>query len=333
MSLDERLRHSPITASIKAIHRPALRLLLVSTFAASSLIVYGFRSPHRQTSEKWQPPTPLTHAHFHHLHLNVTDPIAAINFYTSKFDCEKRRFEGLTDAVWAQKSWILFNKVSEPPAWHLTSAIWHFGWGAEDMKSTYQKQLNSGTKFYTPLSDISDLARQLGFYYAYVDGPDHAMIELNTANHHHFGHVHLFSADPVAAGLWYMKYFGAERRGDNTKPPSREPRLYKGFQVGPAMSLMMDNVNIIIYPVQLSKQSYPDQWNGVDEISPSKGRTVDHLGFAVDNLAEVLTKLQADGVKVTDPIRSIPGKNFKYAFIEGPDKIRIELVEDPSFGR
>jgi hypothetical protein len=24
-------------------------------------------------------------AHFHHVHLNVTDPVAAIDFYTSKF--------------------------------------------------------------------------------------------------------------------------------------------------------------------------------------------------------------------------------------------------------
>ncbi|MGH9762823.1 MAG: VOC family protein, partial [Blastocatellia bacterium] len=145
--------------------------------------------------DQWSPPVPLTHAHFHHVHMNVTDPAAAIDFYTSKFDCEKRRFAGLMDAVWAQKSWILFNKVKEAPPWNLTSAIWHIGWGAEDMKATYQKQLDSGTKFFTPLSDISELANYPGFYYAYVDGPGHALIELNTASHHHFGHLHLFSQD------------------------------------------------------------------------------------------------------------------------------------------
>ena len=71
-------------------------------------------------------------AHFHHLHLNTTDPVAAIKFYTGKFDCEQRRFLD-QDAVWAQQSWILFNKVKTAPPWQLTSAIWHFGWGAEDM--------------------------------------------------------------------------------------------------------------------------------------------------------------------------------------------------------
>ena len=126
---------------------------------------------------------PVALAHFHHLHLNATDPAAAINFYTSKFDCEKGRFAGLLDGVWAQKSWMLFSKVSSPPQWELTSAIWHFGWGAEDMKATYQKQLDSGTKFFTPLTDISDIgggpAGATGrFFYAYVEGPDHALIEL-----------------------------------------------------------------------------------------------------------------------------------------------------------
>src|SRR2546423_5461981 len=85
-------------------------------------------------------------AHFHHIHLNATEPAAAIDFYTSKFDCEKAKFAGEWDGVWAQKAWILFNKVPGPPPSAITSGIWHFGWGAEDMKSAYQKQVDSGTK-------------------------------------------------------------------------------------------------------------------------------------------------------------------------------------------
>lgn len=271
-------------------------------------------------------------AHFHHLHLNATDPAAAINFYTSKFDCEKGRFAGVMDAVWAQKSWMLFTKVSAPPPWELTSAVWHFGWGAENMKATYQKQLDMGTKFFNPLTDISDIGGRSGatgmFYYAYVEGPDHALIELNTAGHHNFGHLHLFSEDPVSAGEWYMKYLGATRRGNPSTPPSREPRMYRGVQIGPAMSLMMDNVNIIIFPIEYSKKAYADHWkNGQTAMSSTKGRVVDHVGFSVDNLAETLEKMRKEGVKVTDEIKSAAGGKIKYAFIEGPDKIRIELVE------
>ena len=261
-------------------------------------------------------------AHFHHLHLNTPDPKAAIDFYTSKFDCERGRFAGAMDAVWAQKSWLLFTKVSSPPPWELTSAIWHFGWGAEDMKATYQKQLDMKTRFFTPITELGT-----NFFYAYVESPDRALIELNTANHHNFGHLHLLSEDPVSAGEWYMKYFGATRRGNPTTPPSREPRLRNGIQVGPSMSLMLDNVNIIIYPVQYSRQVYADHWKGKTEMSPTKGRVVDHVGFSFDNLAAAVEKMRKDGVKVTDEIKSAAGGKIKYAFIEGPDKIRIELVE------
>jgi catechol 2,3-dioxygenase-like lactoylglutathione lyase family enzyme len=257
--------------------------------------------------------SPAQTAHFHHVHLNTTDPAKAIAFYTSKFDCEKASFGG-KDAVKAQDVWLLFTKVSEAPPWELVSPIWHIGWGAEDMKSVYQKQLDMGTKFFTPITDISKLANTPGFYYAYVDGPDHALIELNTAAHHHFGHLHLFSDDPIAAGEWYIKYFNARNRSN--RPVSREPRYYEGVQVGPAMSLMSDQVNIIIFPSALAKQSYPEQWKGRSGLVSSQGRSIDHIGFSVDNVAQTIERMRKDGIKVTDD-----------AFVEGPDKIRIEIVQ------
>ncbi len=274
-------------------------------------------------------------AHFHHLHLNTTDPKAAIEFYTSKFDCEKARFAGVQDAVWAQKSWLLFNKVASAPPWELVSAIWHFGWGAEDMKATYQKHLEMGSKFFTPITDISDMAGGGPFFYAYVESPDRALIELNTAAHHRFGHLHLFSEDPVSAGEWYMKHFGATSR---RQPPfSREPRFRGEVPIGPAMSLMSDNVNIIVYPIQYSRHAYKDHWKaGQTAMVTTGGRVVDHVAFSVNNLDEALDRLRKDGVTVSGAPRNIPGTKIRSAFIEGPDSIRIEVVEghaDKNSGR
>jgi predicted enzyme related to lactoylglutathione lyase len=186
-------------------------------------------------------------AHFHHLHLNSTDPKAAIEFYTTKFDAEKASFKGLIDGVWTQKSWILIQKVAASPPSDVVSTIWHFGWGAEDMKATYQKQLDSGTKFATPLTDISDIGggTQMGrFFYAYVQGPDNSLIELNTAAFHHFGHIHLLSENPVAAGEWYAKHFGVKPRS------TAQTRMYRGVQIAPSASFMMDDVNVIIYSIE-----------------------------------------------------------------------------------
>jgi hypothetical protein len=64
-------------------------------------------------------------AHFHHLHLNSTDPESAIQFYTKHFNSERARFGGTMDAVWTQKSWILFNKVNQTPPFEILSSLYH----------------------------------------------------------------------------------------------------------------------------------------------------------------------------------------------------------------
>jgi len=296
------------------------KTLLVAAIAASLTAAYLAAQEAAATA------APL--AHFHHVHLNVTDPKAAIEFYTTKFDAEKARFEGLIDAVWAQKSWLLFQKVQNPPPSEIVSTIWHIGWSAEDMPKEYKKQLDSGTKFQTPLTDISDIGgnpAQKGkglFYYAYVDGPEHTLIELNTARHHNFGHVHMFSEDPVAAVQWYVKEFGV-----TNARYSKDRREYNGVAIGPSASFMMDNVNVIIYPIEYPKTQMAKDWEGRKTFESTKGRAVDHLGFSVDNLDASMERLKKDGVKVTDEPRSIANGKIKFAFIEGPDKIRIEVIE------
>jgi catechol 2,3-dioxygenase-like lactoylglutathione lyase family enzyme len=297
------------------------RLLSLSAFALTlCLSVSAFAAEEKSAS--W--PAGI---HFHHLHLNTTDPQRAIDFYTTKFEARKARFAGMQDAVWAHDSWLLFTKVSAPPPWELISPIWHFGWGAEDMKATYQKQLDSGTKFFAPITKLSPDGAPNEFFFAYVESPDHALIELNTADHHHFGHVHLFSVDPVGTAEWYMKHLGATRRG--TAPLSREPRFRGNLQTGPSVSLMSDHVNLIIYPIEYSKTAYPEQWkNGQTALVSPRGRTIDHLGFSVSDLNATLEHLRKDGIRVTAEPRSIGNGQLKFAFIEGPDQIAIELIED-----
>ena len=269
---------------------------------------------------------PTLNARFHHVHLNTTDPEAAINFYTTKFKAQRQKFAGLSDAVWTGDSWLLFTKVNAPPPSELISGIWHIGWGAEDMKSTYQKQLDSGTKFQTPLTDISGMtggAENSGrFLYAYVDGPDHALIELNTARHHNFGHVHMFSADPIATGEWYMKHLGLTAR------LQKEPRTYRNVQNAPAAFMTANHVSMIVYPIEYLKTSGVPEFKDRTELAPTRGRVIDHIGFAVDNLETAVAQMKASGVKVTTEPRTVGP--IKFAFIEGPDRVAIELIEDRS---
>lgn len=262
-------------------------------------------------------------AHWHHVHMNATDPKASVDFYTSKFDCEKGRYRDRADAVWAQKSWLLFDKVKAAPPSDIVSPIWHIGWGAEDMQATYEKQTASGTRFQTPITDISALAgRPPGnFFYAYVDGPNHELIELNTANHHHFGHLHLLSNDPPAAGEWYAKHLGIPLRGKQT-----QKRMYEGFPVAPSAALQADNVSILIFPVEYARVSWPKNWDDRKDFEPTRGRAIDHIAFSVDDVTVTLARLRDEGVKVLEPPHNVIG--VRSAMIEGPDHIAIELVEE-----
>ncbi len=266
-------------------------------------------------------------ARFHHVHVNSVDPKASAKFYASKFEADKGEFAGI-DGVWAYKSWILFKKAQAAAPHEITSAIWHIGWGAEDMPAEYAKQVASGTRFETPITDISDLAgRPPGqFFFAYVDGPDHELIELNTSAHHHFGHVHLLSEDPVAAGDWYQNHLGIPVRSRQTKTQIYH-KMDRDFPVGPASFLQADHVSMIIYPVGYARVQWPELWKDRNSFEPTRGRAIDHIGFSVDDLAVTLDRLRGEGVNVLEGIRTIAG-GTRIAFIEGPDKIWIELVED-----
>jgi catechol 2,3-dioxygenase-like lactoylglutathione lyase family enzyme len=279
------------------------------------------------------PAPPPALAHFHHLHLNSTDPAAAIQFYTSRLESEERKFADGQPSVFAHNAWLLFNKVAAPPKREVTSAIWHMGWGGgPDMQTTYKKQLELGTKFFVPITDISDQCDGKGgngrFWFAYIDAPDHALIELNTtaAGQNYFGHVHLLSNDALAAADWYVKEFDLTRRGSAT--PSREVRYRCGRQTTPAASLMMDDVNVIIYPVGNAKAAFPDWWKDRADLESPAGHSIDHLGFRVADLDATLTRLKADNVTVLAPAAWLVKNQVRAAMIEGPDHVRIELIEE-----
>jgi catechol 2,3-dioxygenase-like lactoylglutathione lyase family enzyme len=253
-------------------------------------------------------------AHFHHLHLNVTDRQASIAFYVSHFKAVRTRFAG-QDAVWTQRSYILFDQVPSraPPA--AGSAINHFGWGAPDAQAEFRRQKALGTPFITEIRDISESlgGRPGQFYFMYVRAPDGEQIELNTDPDDNFGHIHMDSADPLAAGAWYRNLFGF------TDAPPYFPQLVAQTGSGRISRQFFDNVNVIINPARAG-----------ETIKPTRGNVVDHIGVSVPNLAAAMAAVRAHRIEVLDEPADGPCKPCRHAFIEGPDKIAIELIEDHS---
>src|SRR5688572_9569814 len=67
---------------------------------------------------------------FHHLHLNGTDPDAAIAFYVKQFpSTSKTNWGGVPALASPNKVLVLFTKVDRAPASDpQATAFWHFGW-------------------------------------------------------------------------------------------------------------------------------------------------------------------------------------------------------------
>jgi catechol 2,3-dioxygenase-like lactoylglutathione lyase family enzyme len=171
-----------------------------------------------------------------------------------------------------------------------------------------------GTTFQTVLTDGVELfgagTRDRNFF-MYLDGPDHVTIEVQSAMHHDFMHVHLFSDNPVAAAAWYEKHLGVATR---TKLDT--VRAFRGIPTGPAASMQLDAVTIWIYPTAHVKALYGGQWKGRTGYASNRGRALDHVAFSVDDLDATLARLKSEGVTIVSGPRKADG--VRSAFIEAP---------------
>ncbi len=60
---------------------------------------------------------------------------------------------------------------------------------------------------------------------------------------------------------------------------------------------------------------------------PTKGRTLDHIGFEVTNLEAFCKRLQASGVRFDEPFSKTRHKSFASAELTDPWGTSIELTE------
>jgi catechol 2,3-dioxygenase-like lactoylglutathione lyase family enzyme len=260
--------------------------------------------------------------HFHHVHLNSANPAAAIDWYTLHLAAEKAKF-GNADALWTQSSWILFNKVNQPPPYDVVSSLYHIGWGAEDMKAEFVRQIQIGTTYQTPLTDAAEVFggnnRDRSFF-MYLYGPDKIMIEVQSAQHHNFMHLHMLSDDPVAAATWYEQHLGITAR---TKAPAE--RAFRGLPTGPMGISQLDAVSIIWYPTAHAKALFGGEWIGRKQYASPRGRVIDHIGVSVDSLDQTIARLRMEGVKILAEPKTVNG--LRSAFVQAPDNVELEIVE------
>lgn len=255
---------------------------------------------------------------FHHVHLNSMDPGAAIAWYLKTFPVTSPAKVAGIDGIATEKIYLLFDKAAKPPITALDSPIWHFGWGSPDMPGDFALHEKNGVTFATPLSKLAQ-----GTVFAYMQAPDGALVEINSAQSRAFVHVHLYSDKPLCAADWYRQHLGATSRAAPREGPCDVPYAAPSEPLAvirsPAATVRFDDISLIIYPRQRPGPL----------VSPA-GHVVDHLGLSVSDLKATVARLEAGGVRIIRGVHPFgrDGKTLA-AVIEGPDSMLIELVERP----
>jgi lactoylglutathione lyase len=119
-------------------------------------------------------------------------------------------------------------------------------------------------------------------------------------------HLHLISPNIEETKDWYCSVFGGKVTFEGN---------FKGKQV---YYVDVNDFNIILI------EQFPGEEPLPATIQTKEG--LDHFGFAVEDMDAAAEELRAKEVKfVVEPMQVRPG--LKIAYIEAPDKVRIELSE------
>jgi catechol 2,3-dioxygenase-like lactoylglutathione lyase family enzyme len=116
-------------------------------------------------------------------------------------------------------------------------------------------------------------------------------------------HVHLSvpAAEVPKAQAWYAKTFGGKPGTRNNNPIVDVPGAQIRFAGAEA------------------KQS------------PTRGRVLDHIGFDVRDIGAMVKKLEADGIKLDEPVRKSASGNT-VTYVTDPWGTRVEIVQRAPLG-
>lgn len=266
-------------------------------------------------------PASAESAHFHHVHLNVTDPAATIKFYKDFLGAVEVKYRGAADVLFTERSFILLTEVDEPPPIKPACTLTHIGWAGVDGPNEYEWLKNSGVRFQTPVSPLRSA------HYMYFYGPDDEIIEIYTGEKsHRFNHFHLFCADVNETTQWYTDHLGLEARARSVPRPTTatDSNLW-GIWMN---TIVVDNVNIVIFgrPEEGGPGYWPEEL--VDGFETSDGGPIDHIAFSFRNIAPAYERMKAAGVEIVQPVKESDEFGHNSFYVRGPDKLLVEIVED-----
>lgn len=226
-----------------------------------------------------------------HIHLTVADPEAQIKVWTEVLGATPSK-DGPLNLLKLPGIFIIVSKSATATEGSDGSTANHIGFLVKDYAALKAKLAAAN------IPTVFDIEKNKQIM---VTFPDKVRVEFNEdasiGEPVVFHHIHLMTTDPVALQAWYVKTFGAEAATRRNLPAAKIPGGEVDF---------------------LTAKEAP---------APTKGRTLDHIGFEVKDLEAFCKKLDADGVKFDMPLREVPNIGLKIAFIIDPVGTRIELTQ------
>jgi len=224
-----------------------------------------------------------------HIHLNVSDVDVQQKFWTTVGGQIVNREK----IVMAQVPgiYILIRK-QDYKGGSVGSVINHFGFYVKDFEGSVVRWKAAGLNW-EPGANPGQ---------GYINGPDGVRIEIyenkSIPTPMAMHHIHLQVPDPLAAQKWYIDHFGATAGKRN----------------------QFETANVPGTEITLGKVEMPQ--------APTKGRSVDHMGFEVKNIDAFVAKLQAAGLKPDGAVRSSTNAaGIRLVYVTDPWGTEIEITE------
>ena len=249
-----------------------------------------------------------------HYHLNVTSVEAHRKFWVDTLGGTAMTVGQGRITVISFPGAFLFLNVQPPTGPTRGTTFDHIGFAVPDVPAVAAKAVANGYQRTVGRETKGGAAAPTGgaaVYgrFEYLVGPDGVKVELVTNGEagapaiiHH--HVHFVNTQYVQMQQWYMKAFDATLRPGQTD-------VFIGADL-PGVGYMLNFF----------------RWELDDELTGTRGRAVDHVGFEVRNLEEFCKRLEAKGIPLTVVYHKDPTlDNVAAASLSDPWGTSLELTE------
>lgn len=234
---------------------------------------------------------------FTHVHLRTPDPAAAAEWYHTLVGGELRPSAGGMGSV-RQAHGSISTMLDDADAESSSgSVIDHFGFAVTDVPAMVEKARLMGAQVISEphpgitANMIAMIQDPWGTKVELLEDPDYTGIQ----------HVHMVTEGVEALRDWLLEVFGGDY-----DPERGGGRLH---------AIRYDGIWVYLSEAQEGSTV------------PSRGRSLDHMGFSVTDMDEIVAKIEASGYEpyVIRPNR--PGGTTLLMFFEGANGVHFEIAQ------